>query len=263
MKWISDLFSGHWRTINLGSILGLSLALIMGGPSVTSVVSGVIVSSWYYPFAKVKNSVVDLNNAHRDNERLHAALVEASLRLTRLEEAERENARLRGILGFEPPAGYSLLQARVIAVSGPDLPVAAEINRGARDLVEISQPLINEFGLIGRVTSVFANVATVQLLTDPAHRVAVRVASSRDMGIVRFRTFEGLMLDNLPIQGVIAVGDTVVTSGLGGIYPPGLIVGFVEEVVRPEEEPFCRVRLRPAANFSSIEELFILRPELR
>jgi rod shape-determining protein MreC len=263
MKWISDLFSGHWRTINLGSILGLSLALILGGPSVTSVVSGVIISSWYYPFVKIKNSVMDLNGVRSENQRLHAALVEASLRLTQLEEAERENARLRGILGFEPPAGYSLLQARVIAVTGPDLPTAAEINRGSHDLIEVGQPLINEYGLIGRVTSVFANVSTVQLLTDPAHRVAVRVAASRDMGIVRYRTFEGMILDNLPIQGGIKVGDTVVTSGLGGLYPPGLIVGYVDEVVRPEEEPFCQVRLRPAANFSSLEELFVLRPESR
>jgi len=219
------------------------------------------VASWYYPFAKVKNSVVELSRVNSENERLHAALVEASLRLTQLEEAERENARLRGILGFEPPAGYSLLQARVIAVSGPDLPTAAQINRGSRDSLQVGQPLINEYGLIGRVTSVFQNVSAIQLLTDPAHRVAVRVADSRDMGIVRYRTFKGMILDNLPVQGGIKVGDTVLTSGLGGVYPPGLIVGYVEEVERPEEEPFCRVRLRPAVGFSSLEELFVLKPE--
>ena len=67
----------------------------------------------------------------------------------------------------------------------------------------------------------------------------------------------------MPIQGSINVGDTVLSSGLGGIYPPGLIVGFVESVERPEEEPFCEVRLKPAPDFRSLEELFILRSESR
>jgi rod shape-determining protein MreC len=262
MKWISDLFSGHWRAINLFSILALCLVLILGGSQVTSLVSGAIVTSFYYPFFKVESSVSELVSVRETNERLLKQLVETTMQVERLEEAERENTRLRAILGFEPPAGYTLLQARVISVTGEKLPIAAEINRGARDSVMVDQALINEFGLIGRVVSVFENVSTVQLLTDPANRVAVRVANadSREMGIVKYRTFEGMFLDNLPIQSSIRVGDTVISSGLGGLYPPGLRVGVVESVERPEEEPFCTVHLAPAANFSSLEELFLLRP---
>ena len=81
------------------------------------------------------------------------------------------------------------------------------------------------------------------------------------MGIVKYRFGEGLILDNFPIQGNIVEGDVVVSSGLGGIYPAGLVVGTVATVEREEDEAFCRVRLHPAANFSSIEELFILMPE--
>jgi rod shape-determining protein MreC len=263
MKWISDLFSGHWRAINLFSILALCLVLILGGSRITSVVSGAIVSSFYYPFFKLENSITELLKINAENERLRQSLIETSLRVTQLEEAERENSRLRAILGFEPPAGYKLLQARVISVTGEKAPIAAEINRGSDDSVQVDQTLINEYGLIGRVVSVFRNVSTVQLLTDPANRVAVRVASSRDMGIVKYRPFEGMILDNLPIQDSIKVGDTVLSSGLGGLYPPGLTVGFVESVERPEEEPFWKVRLKPAANFSSLEELFVLRPQPR
>ena len=81
------------------------------------------------------------------------------------------------------------------------------------------------------------------------------------MGIVKFLPSRGMILDNFLIQGTINVGDTVLSSGLGGDYPAGLIVGTVTDVFRPENEPFYRVELQPAANFRSLEALFALRPE--
>ena len=68
-----------------------------------------------------------------------------------------------------------------------------------------------------------------------------------------------MILDNFPIQGTIAEGDTVLSSGLGGVYPPGLVVGTIAQVLRPDQEPFCEVKVYPAVNFYSIDELFLLR----
>ena len=263
MKWISNLFSRYWRNVHFVIVLVLSLVLIFGGDKVTGPVSGTAAWIFHYPFSKIKNTLVDLNSVSSENRRLQLALVEAASRLSRLEEVERENARLRAVLGFEPPAGYSLVPAEVISIMGEKVAVAAVISCSAGDSIQVDQPLINEQGLIGRVVSVFNEFATVQLLTDPAHRVAVRVASSREMGIARYRVTEGLILDNFPVQGSIDEGDHVLSSGLGGIYPSGLMVGVVVSVERPEEEPFCRVRLAPAVNFNSLEEMFILRTDSR
>jgi rod shape-determining protein MreC len=259
MRWISNLFSRYWRNVHFIFVLVLSLILILGGGQVTSLVSGVVSAVFYYPFSLIKNTVVALNAVDSDNQRLQLALVEASAKVVQLEEMERENARLRAILGFTPPENYTLIPAEVISVIGDHVSLAAIINRGARDSVEIDHPLINEQGLIGRVVSVSPFSATVQLLTDPTARVAVRVADSREMGIVKYQVRTGMILDNFPIQGSIKEGDLVLSSGLGGIYPPGLVVGTVTSVERPEEEPFCKIRLQPAANFNSLEELFILR----
>ncbi len=263
MKWISNLSGRFGRNVHLIAVLVLCLVLIFGGHRVTSLVSGATINIFYYPFFKVKNTVTELSAVNAENSRLQLALVEASVRLSRLEEAERENARLRTVLGFDPPAGYSLLPARIISVAGGVVPTAAVINRGARDSICVDQPLINEQGLFGRVVSVSSDVSTVQLLTDPAHRVAVRVAGSREMGIVKYQHGRGMVLANFPVQGSIEVGDLIVSSGLGGIYPPGLAVGTVTSVVRPEEEPFCQVCLASAANFNSLEEVFILRADKR
>jgi rod shape-determining protein MreC len=217
------------------------------------------VTVFHPPFALVQSTIVDLAQVSRENERLQLALREATLLLTRLQEIDRENERLRGILNFDPPPDYVLVQAKVVSVSGAAAPVSAVINRGTRDSVEVNMPIINQQGLIGRVVSVFDNVATVQLLTDPTHRVAARVAESRGMGIVRYSSTDGMLLDNYPIQDSIRVGDQILSSGLGGIYPPGLVVGTVAAVGRPEEAPFCDVTVDPAANFNTLEELFVMR----
>lgn len=259
MKWISNLFSRYWRNLHFLLIATISIALTFGGPTITGRASSFTIYIFHYPFALLKNTVVDFNTVNDENRRLQQSLVEATTRLTQLDEAARENLRLRAVLGFEPPAAYALIPAKVISVSGERIPIAASINRGRFDSVLVNQPLINEQGLIGRVATTYAGVSTVQLLTDPSNRVAVRIAESREMGIIKYRSNEGMILDNFPVQGNIKPGDRILSSGLGGVYPPGLLVGTVESVERPEEEPFCEVKVRAAANFNSLEELFILK----
>ena len=258
MKWISNLVSGYVRTANFLAVCLVSALVVIGGPSVTAPVSGILQTVFYYPFAKLKTTFTHLTGAAEENERLQLALREATLQLSNVAEVRRENQRLRSVLNFEPPPGYRLLQARVMSVSGTSAPVSAVINRGSRSGVAPGMPVINQLGLIGRVVSVFENVATIVLLTDPAHRVAARVAETREMGIVKYRPWEGMVLDNFPAEGKIAEGNEVISSGLGGTYPAGLLIGTVRSAERLPEEPFCRVLLDPAVNFNSIEELFVL-----
>lgn len=204
--------------------------------------------------------MVEMSTISAENDLLREKLVESNTRIAILEEAARENERLRSILGFDPPAGYSLLPAKVVSVSyGGHRPVAAIINKGANDSVAIDQAVVNQQGLIGRIKEVMNNLAVVQLLTDPANRVAARVSDSREMGIVKFQSEQGLILDNFPVQGTIHEGDMIVSSGLGGVYVAGLLVGKVGTVVRKPDEPFCEIELQSAAVFSSVEELFVLR----
>ncbi|MBN1211284.1 MAG: rod shape-determining protein MreC [candidate division Zixibacteria bacterium] len=259
MTWISNLFSRYWRNFHFIFILLLTVILVFNNAAVNGFVSQVAVSAFNYPFFIVKNFFDGLVEVSEKNESLQAALVEASVRLSMLEEARLENNRLRAVLGFEPPPGYSLVPAKVISVAGDKIPVSAVINRGSRDSIFIDQAIINQAGLIGRVVSVSHDFATVQLLTDPTNRVAARVGESREMGIVKYNISEGMVLDNFPIQGTINRGDVILSSGLGGVYPSGLKVGTVNTVEYPEEEPFCNVTLTPAVNFNSIEELFILQ----
>ena len=263
MSWISGLFSKSWRKIHLIIILLFSILLTVQGAGISALVSEGVLQSFYLPFSRVKNSVNDLRKVNDENKRLQEALVTANVKLSMLEEAGRENIRLRAVLGFEPPAGYTLLPAKVLAATGIKVPTEAVINRGYLDGVTVNEPIINEDGLLGKVVSVSHSFSTVQLLTDPTNRVAVRVSESREMGIAKYILSQGLIVDNIPYQGDVKQGDQIISSGLGGLYPPGLVVGTVIAVERPKADPFLTVRLAPAADFNSLDELFVLRAKGR
>ena len=231
----------------------------MGGGTINRYVSQVAFATFYYPFSKVRTFVEDLHGVARENRLLRQSLVEASRTVSSLQEMKKENERFRSVLGFEPPTEFILLPAKIISVSGDHQPTIAVINVGSNDSVVINQPVINQDGLVGFVASTTPDFATVQLLTHPASRVAARVADSREMGIAKYSAPGRMVLDNLPIQSPVEIGDLIVSSGLGGIYPAGLELATVNRVVRIEEEPFCRIDLLPTVNFDSIEELFILK----
>ena len=259
MSWISTQFVRHWRHIHIITICILSIVLIFGPQSVRTVTQRAILNSFYYPAFKITATLVLLQSRAEANDKLRESLTETSLQITMYEEALRENKRLRKALGFEPPPGYLLVPTEVMSVSGYRLPVSAIINLGKHDSVQVNQPIINQNGVIGRVSDVTENYSTIQLLTDPGNRIAARVASSREMGIVKYDVSQGLILDNFPLNGSIVVGDTVISSGLGGVYPAGLMVGTVTDVVREENQAFCQVNLQSAVNFYSIEEVFVLK----
>lgn len=261
MTWISSVFARYWRNLHLALVAALAIVLILRTGDLNGLVSQAVVGSIYYPFFKVRVAAAGIFGLSDENQRLTRALVEASLKLSQLDEMERENKRLSEVIGFGPPAGYGLIPARVIAVTGTKLPVGAMINRGSSSGVKFNQPIINQFGLIGRVVNVETNVAAIQLLSDPANRVAVRLSQSREMGIVKYDLSRGFMMDNFPTAGSINEGDTVVSSGLGGVYPAGLMVGRVVTIDRPADIPFCHVLIEPMVNFNSLEEVFVLKVE--
>ena len=166
--------------------------------------------------------------------------------------------RLRALLGFVPPVGFRIVPAEIIGVYGEGVPNTVLINLGAEDSILVNQTVVNQSGVAGRVARVMDDYSVVYLLTEPRCRVAARVKASREQGIIRYSMSHGMYLDNLPQHGEVVVGDTVVTSGLGGIFPEGLVIGALTGVTSPEKEFFYDITVRPAVNFNGLDELYIL-----
>ncbi len=216
---------------------------------------------FYYPFSELKSYVVNLQNVAQENRRLKRHLTEVALQLDATSEARRENRRLREFLGFESPEGFKVVPVKIVSLVQNIYPVAAVINKGSDDSIMTDLPVVNRFGLVGKISDVSADFSIVTLLTDPTNAVSGRVAESRQIGIVRYSSRKGMYLDNLPADANIQGGDLIISSGLGGVYPSGLSVAIVDSV-RAEKGAIVKdVWLRPTVNFFEIDELYVLISE--
>ena len=140
---------------------------------------------------------------------------------------EAENAALRGLMGFVPETAASEVTARVIGASGGAYVRSVLAAAGARHGVRKGQAAVAGTGLAGRVNEVGDRSARVLLITDLNSRIPVVVESSRDHAILVGDNGDRPRLDYLRPNARVAPGDRVVTSGLGGIFPPGIPVGTV------------------------------------
>jgi rod shape-determining protein MreC len=262
MDWRLSFFPRDKRVIiHAVFVLLISLALLLAGQRVTGLVGNATVTLLYYPFFKLKNTIFRLANAADETRALRASLVELSARLQLFNEMLEENRRLRALLGFVPPEGFKIVPTEIVRVRGSDIPNTVLINMGDEDSIRVNQTVINRNGLAGRVARVMNDYSVVYLLTEPRCRVAARVKRSREQGIIRYSMNRGMYLDNLPRQGDVKIGDSVITSGLGGIFPEGLVIGTVTSVDSPEREFFYDITVEPAVNFNGLDELYILARE--
>ena len=173
-------------------------------------------------------------------------VMDTQLELERLREAERENIRLRAMLGYEPPPGYRTLPARVIGLDLDPLRGVAWISVGYDRGLLGGEPVVTVRGLVGVVDQVESRQARVRLLRNENTPVSARVARSRVLGIVDWDPGASrLRITKVPLHADMVSGDTLLTSGLGGVFPPGLLLGVVSDIEEPPDRLLKEATPRP------------------
>ena len=119
-------------------------------------------------------------------------------------------------------------------------------------------PVVTERGLVGHIHKVGANWAKVLLIIDPSSSVAALVQSSRAPGLVSGRLGQDLVMDYIPQEETVSVGDVILTSGMSGNYPKSLLIGQVLEVEQRDIDPFQRAIVRPSVNFEKLETVLVI-----
>jgi rod shape-determining protein MreC len=197
-------------------------------------------------------------------------LLDENARLRRENEALRRQAvadlgiaadleRLARAVDYTRATGVELQLADVVYSDRTSWLRTLLLRLGRRG-VERNQPVITDDGLVGRIISVSGRYAKVQLITDRVASVGVMVARTRRQGVVRGASAEALALQYIPLQEDLVIGDEIVTAGIDGVYPRGIAVGTVSSV-RPGNELFYEVAVRPAVDLSSIDHVYILAHE--
>jgi len=193
-----------------------------------------------------------------ENDSLRAQLARRTLEVAELAERDREAVRLRELLGFRETTPHRVVAARVIAREAARKGQDLKIDAGRRDGLRKDQPVITAEGLVGRVARVEGGSAFVRPLLANNCKVSARLSRTRTDGILGWREDVGLYLGFLPFRAEVATGDEVVSSGLGGVFPRGLVIGHVSKTVFDENEGMLHAVVEPAVDFSSLEELFVV-----
>lgn len=193
-----------------------------------------------------------------DNQRLAAENASLRRQVAELQAAGQENASLRQALDFEKRFGHRLLSAQVVGRAPDGLTRSLTIARGRADGIAPGMVVVSGAGLVGRISEVSERSATVQTLVDASSRVNSYTAKSGLEGTV---LGEGgpLAMDVLPKPGVVATtGESVLTSGIGGLFPRGILVGQVAQFHRRDSATLERADLAPAVDFSAVSAVQVV-----
>jgi rod shape-determining protein MreC len=235
-------------------------------PTAKTVVSTIMSAPIIRPVKRVATAADGLTRIRSENARLRRLVMELVEEKAALVSLRHENERLREltsfIVGFAEEERFDLLPATVIGMPGGRIIEGLEIDAGAASGVEPGMPVIVPDGLVGKISRTTEGRSLVEPLTSASSAVAVTIERTRVRGIVRPRyggTSELLdwQMDYVPARSDIRAGDRVITSGLGGLYPAGLIVGDVTSV---DEGPLTMtVHVDIAAILPAIEQVFVLK----
>ena len=199
-----------------------------------------------------------LVSASRENQRLKQALGKRMQQLNACNEMGLANARLRHLLEFEPKVDHPMIAAQVVGKDPSPWSKTVIVDKGTREGVRQGAPVVVPEGIVGVVVESSGSYAKVLLLIDPNSAVDALVQKTRARGIVKGGGADYCVFDYVLRKHAISVGDTVVSSGLDGVFPKGLRVGRISEIVRLNAGIFQKVSVTPYVDFEILEEVFII-----
>ncbi|HZT54946.1 MAG TPA: rod shape-determining protein MreC [Burkholderiaceae bacterium] len=191
------------------------------------------------------------------------ALAQQSERALRVEQLLAENAHLRGLLALRPSLNVRSQAAQVLYEASDPYSRKVIIDRGATNGVHVASPVINETGVLGQVTRVYPLSSEVTLLTDKDAAIPVLNTRTQARGAAfgsAGATGGGMEMRFMAGNADVQPGDVLTTSGVDGIYPPGLPVAKVASVDRKLDSGFARIVLTPNANPDGVRHVMVIEP---
>ena len=212
-------------------------------------------------FKNLWYSYISLIDVNEENKLLRQQLLDMEEKMNQHIENSVQFLRLRDQLLFASKKITEKIFAEIIGESADNNHDISLINRGSNQLVQRNYVVLRKEGLVGRIQSVSPFQSSVQLITDHRSRVSALIQRNRIRGLI-YGTHEGLEMRQINQHANIKIGDRIISSGLGGLYPKGLLIGWVKEIRRQKHELFKTAILDSAVDFNQIEEVFVIVPSI-
>jgi rod shape-determining protein MreC len=193
-----------------------------------------------------------------ENNKLKKRINELKADLNVYQEGYLESQRLKKLLSVIDDSDHDYIAARIIEREQASPSKIILINKGSAQGLAVGMPVVAQPGMIGRITDLSWHSARVLLLIDESSNIDALVQRNRTQGIIRGAGSRGCILKYVSKTQDVKEGDTVISSGIGGVFPKGIIIGTVNHVDRQETGLFLKINVTPAIDFSKLEEVLII-----
>jgi len=234
------------------------LEMVRGGFSTITMPFRMAGSAIAMPFQGIGNIFSNLTADQQTLSDLKAENEQLRSRNAELEETNQSTQRLQGLLDLKNNYNLQSTGARVISGSTDSFNNTIVIDKGTSSGLAVGMPVVDSGGVIGQIIECGPTTSTVRLITDEKSGVAAMVQSSRAQGMLMGSASRQITLNLINTNQKVAVGDTVVTSGLGGVFPKGLPFGKVTSVEAAPGSIYYTIVIEPYGNVSSNEEVMVI-----
>ncbi|MBR5155332.1 MAG: rod shape-determining protein MreC [Clostridia bacterium] len=265
--------TGFWLIVTV-IILSIAIGIFNAASDVTIFedAAEIIFTPAQKFFTNIGNGVSNFFGYFSDKDKLNDEIkrlknenADLKKQISENEASKLENEQLRKLLNLKSNnTEFELETAQVIARSPSNWYNTLTIDKGASDGIALNQPVISAGNtLVGRISEVGTTWSKVTLLTDPEHAVGSQVLRSGEYGICEgdgsLSSDGGCRLSFVSKNANIIVGDTVITSGLGGVYPKGLVIGKIQKI-RPDIQGISQYAVvSPEADFKNLQAVFVIQ----
>lgn len=266
------MFPKKYWTIAIASLLILmALVMISRNAKQTSETGFMrkLVLETAWPLESIKNRSLKaikeswdrylfLIGLEEENRRLKKQNNLLASQLVQYQEGYLETLRLRKVLNFKEQHNATPVVAEAIDREQSSVFKSILIDKGTAHGLKVGFPALNDQGIVGRITECSWHVSRVMLIVDENSNVAALLQGSRTHGVLQGAGAAGCRLKYIPKNEEVKIGDAVLSSGLGGIFPKGIILGVVVAVDKKEGGLFQRIDVQPSVDFGKLEEILVL-----
>lgn len=216
-----------------------------------------IVDSTHTELTILWNNYINLIDVRQENILLTQTLRKQREQLLQLQEVAQENNRLRKLLNFHDNAHFPEIPARVIAVDASSWFRTITIDKGLSDGLREGLAVVVAEGIVGRTIKCSTHTSRVLLANDAASEVSALIQHNRTRGVARGKGAT-LTLNYALRSKDVQIGDTVITAGTGGIFPKGLPIGTITNIIKHDYGMFQTLEITPSVDFSRLEDVLVI-----
>lgn len=254
-------FLKHIDLVVLGLCFILSLALMQLGQTPFAIRVHIWMNHKRTLIQSPVYKILSYRDLQKKNKQLKTQVADGLLSCQLHQEVWDENRRLRSFLGFAERVDFGFIPSEVVGRQWQGYQGLVHINVGWKHGCKKDMALVTHDGVVGKIVSVSRSGATGILLNHPTFRISARIQRTRQVGIVRWLHGNRCVLEGVLVRSDVQLGDRIVTSGYGHIYPTGYLIGHVVNISNDPKGLFKRIELKTAVDLGQLELLFVVQKE--